>query len=1118
MLGMLALLALSPATAAAEEETHLFSATLSLTGDCSTATIDPVPDPGCPGGAHPPKPFTKHGAVAIDLYGNRYVASAGANADGSEGRIDVFDSSGEFITEVPATIPQPGPGEIRVNVAVDSQGYLYLSRNQRNVESPHEALLRYKPTKYNPAAGEIAYGTVPVVIPNPFHSEGTWSGSAPSLAVDPADDHLFAIAVGRVVELSSAAEGNGPVDGTLGEGVLHADWSKAVALDSVRKRVYVSDLNHLEVGNKPVVKVFDLEAPHDVLFTIDGSTTPTERFVSETWALPVAADEATGHLFVGDLEAPTRRVYEFDEEGVLVATLEGKFKATGTNLLEIAYDDSPTSATQGYLFVPSHNGPGRSLAFEPKPAVPEPPLVEELSVSGLTDSEAILAGKVNPQGLEATYRIEYTTQAQFEAQGFEGATLAGEGTVKASSEGIAVSALAAGLSPASAYRFRIVAQSEAGEAEADAPFATYATPQIDTNCPNQPLRTGLSALLPDCRAYELVTPADTNGHPPFGQSRSAQLFPSRLSSPAGERLSFKINGGGLPAIGNTGSFFGDPYLARRGQGGWQSEFTGPSAAFAPSIIPGSSSPDQTHSVWQANGPEPAYLGAPTTYVHYPDGHDEPLGQGTLTTDPGAEIKLIAEDALHVIFATGGSPTTPRQLEENAPPDGTRAIYDRSADGVLHVVSLLPGELTPAAGQDAFFQGASLDGEGVAFEIEGTLYLRYRNEASYAIGAGLDFAGVAEGGSRIFYVKEGDLYAFDATTEATIPFSASGDAVPVNVAAAGTAAYFLSPSVLTEEPNPSGAEPQAGKQNLYLSEEGQLSFVGVLTDRDVEGELISGIGTVDGLGLWLQAQTSGPAIDPSRTTPDGEVLLFESRAQLTAYDTKGHTQVYRYDASAGTLACLSCNPTGAPATGRGALQEIVTGPIDNGVPLHTSWNPVDNLRADGERAFFESTEALVLSDTDGLRDVYEWEEEGVGGCETPGGCLYLITSGQSGREDFLYAVSDSGDDVFFWTADLLAPAFDPDETPSIYDARVGGGFAPPTPLAGECLGEACQPQAVAPNDPTPASSSFEGQGNVKEATRPRCPKGKRALRRAGRTRCVPRHRHHKRAKAKRRAGR
>lgn len=1110
----LAALVLLPAiAAAAEEETHLFDATLSLTGDCTTSeTIDPVPDPGCPD-AHAPKPFTKSGAVAVDDYGNRYVASAGAAPDGSEGRIDVFDSSGTYITEVKVSTPK-----LTISIAVDSEGYLYAGIPNSNT---NEGILRYKPTEYNPAAGEIEYDPTPAMVQEPRFGNG-WGGSIYlSLAINPADDHLFVADGVWVTELNSAAEGNVLVGYLKGLNEL----ANALAIDSVRERIYVSDWSqNPATGGKPVVKVFDLEdfdlvppqdtypdppPPYDPLFVIDGSTTPTNRFVSETRLLPVAVDEASGHVFVGDLNASTRQVYEFDADGNPVSTIapEAGFKSTATVLSELAYDDSPTSPTQGYLFVPSHNGPGRSLAFAPKPTVAAP-IAESLSASGVTADEAILHAKVNPKGVETTYRFEYTTEPDFQASGFAGATLADEGTLKPANEGIAVSTPVSGLLPGAAYRFRLVAESVEGSDEKEASFATYASPELSTDCPNQALRTGPSSLLPDCRAYELVTPSDTNGHSPFGQQNGTPLFPSSFSSPDGNRVSFQVDGGGLPGIGATGSFFGDPYLASRGQEGWQTEYTGPSAAFAVGILPGSSSSDQAHSLWRATGPSPARLeGDDTTYVRYPDGHSELLGKGSLATDPGADIKLASENASHLIFITGGVSSTGRQLEPGAPPDGTGAIYDRTLDGTTHVVSLLPGDIPLGAGQNAFYEGASPDGEGVAFGLGNTLYLRHDNEETYEIGAGVQFAGVSEGGARLFYMEGGDLGAFDVATEATIPFSQSGDVIPVNVSADGKVAYFVSPSVLTGEANPEEDIAQAGEENLYLSREGQISFVGALSQRDVEGVKGATVPHVRGLGLWLDA-LSTPAIDPSRTTSSGNVLLFESNAKLTGYDPEGHTQLYRYDAGANTLRCLSCNPTGAPATGEGALQALDTDQF-----LLTYWNPIDNLSSDGTRAFFESTEALVVSDTDGLRDVYEWEEEGVGGCQRTGGCLYLISSGQSGRDDYLYAVSDSGDDVFFRSADLLAPAFDPDETPSIYDARINGGFAVPSGASGECLGEACQPAAVAPNDPTPASSTFRGAGNVTgEKTRAH----KKKHRKAKKKHASKKHRKH--ANANRRAGR
>ena len=138
---------------------------------------------------------------------------------------------------------------------------------------------------------------------------------------------------------------------------------------------------------------------------------------------------------------------------------------------------------------------------------------------------------------------------------------------------------------------------------------------------------------------------------------------------------------------------------------------------------------------------------------------------------------------------------------------------------------------------------------------------------------------------------------------------------------------------------------------------------------------------------------------------------------------------------------------------------------------------------------------------------------MGSCTHPGGCTYLISSPHSSRNEYLWAVSASGNDVFFLSPDLLTRA-DADETPSIYDARVEGGF-PEAEVAAECLGEACQPAAKAPNDVTPASSSFHGAGNVTEEK-------KAAHKKKHRHKHKKKHRHakkhQKQAKGKRRAGR
>ena len=66
-----------------------------------------------------------------------------------------------------------------------------------------------------------------------------------------------------------------------------------------------------------------------------------------------------------------------------------------------------------------------------------------------------------------------------------------------------------------------------------------------------------------------------------------------------------------------------------------------------------------------------------------------------------------------------------------------------------------------------------------------------------------------------------------------------------------------------------------------------------------------------------------------------------------------------------------------------------------VSAHIRGTATRNLSANGNRVFFESPDAMLPADTNGVIDVYEWEAKGEGSCESEslnGGCLYLISSG------------------------------------------------------------------------------------------------------------------------------
>jgi hypothetical protein len=1108
----LACLGLFASLAAAAEFKYSLEPRLSLTGDCSTSAADTVPDPDCQGEppAYPPPPdrpaarFDLPFSLAVDDWGNVYVASR-SNA-GTEGRIDIFDSEGHFISE----LEDPhGPRSI----AVDGEGNLYAYEFSF-AEGASPELVRYPPDVYNPAAGEIEYDAAdrtPIVSV----LEG-WKGLAIDRADpdDAGDDRLYVNEGFQIGIYSSAKTGNTLVDTIEPPGM---DQGKYVAVDAERRRLYATTCKN--VNQNCVVWVMEADAPYDLLQEIDGNRTPAKDFFSKEGKLSLAVDETNGHFFIGDLAAQDD-IFEFDSSYDYVSS----FTIPGGPLgWETQSDvaDSPKAPDPAdlnpadnyrHLYVPLSRNSGSAIAYRP-PKV-GPAQIESLSATDIGETEAELGALIHPRELATTYEIRYVSEAQYAIDEFNSATLAASGTIGAEPTPQSVSALIGGLSPGTAYRFLVTAENELGADEQEAAFATYDdAPPLDGSCPNEILRIGASAALPDCRAYELVTPPDTAARVPRGDERAGEYFGMLQASPSGGAVDFLVTTGALPGTDASGYFFGDPYVATRGAGGWSTALAGPTGAQASEPKPGGFSPDQGYSFWLANGEGSALVDAqPASYVRYPDGHSELIGRGSLGTDQFAKGLLITEGGAHIIFRTHDPEGhAPQKLEPEAPAEGIIAIYDRTRDEQTHVVSLLPDGTAP--NQDAEYLGASAEGEAVAFKVGTSLYLRVANETTYAIGApGATFAGVSDRGERAFYLEGGDLEAFDTGSEEVITFADTAAPVtPVNVAPQGGRAYFVSETAVPGSgPNPNGDSPLLGAQNLYLSEgEGTPDFIATLTDRDVEGDQAEEGG--DGLGFWTESlRQRRPSMDPSRLTPAGSVFVFQSRAELDGYEPGTEPQLYRYDHLAASLECISCPPTGGPATGGAVLQSVGYDNFDTPLGIYGF---VPALRADGNRLFFESTEGLRSSDIDGLRDVYEWEAEGVGSCKRKGGCVYLISSGRSVRSDYLFGHSQSGDDVFIHTSDVLLAG--DEQTASIYDARAGGGFASPEPAI--CAEEACKPGLTPPPAlPAPQTDAQGKSGNVKNVKS--CPRGKRKVKRKGKVVCVKKHKKTRKAGGRKGAGR
>jgi hypothetical protein len=169
----------------------------------------------------------------------------------------------------------------------------------------------------------------------------------------------------------------------------------------------------------------------------------------------------------------------------------------------------------------------------------------------------------------------------------------------------------------------------------------------------------------------------------------------------------------------------------------------------------------------------------------------------------------------------------------------------------------------------------------------------------------------------------------------------------------------------------------------------------------------------------------------QVTPSGDFAAFPSTLALAAAgeEPAGHTEIFRNDASTETIACASCSPTAAAATGDAAL-------APDGLSL-----------TDDGRVFFDTTDPLLLADTDNKRDVYEWEPQGTGNCDesspafagAQGACLALLSAGTSPFDSGLLSASANATDAYFFTRDSLVPQDENGPTMKVYDARAGGGF-------------------------------------------------------------------------------
>jgi len=597
-------------------------------------------------------------------------------------------------------------------------------------------------------------------------------------------------------------------------------------------------------------------------------------------------------------------------------------------------------------------------------------------------------------------------------------------------------------------------------------------------CSNAMVRIAQYAtFLPDCRAFELVSPPEVTPELEAGEHLSV-----------GVRAS--IGGGGIswfsyaPLSGSLGGEFYD--LSIREPSGWTTEPVGPrisprtnaesfcrpgiyfSANLSQSILmDGSHSPglEQNSEIGECGSNDPPLVSGEPEGFQNVFIRDNATGAYTLAnitppsvTPADAQFQGASEDLSHVVFEDDAKLTA-------AAPVGA-SLYEWAA-GSVHLVTVLPsgtpsvGSLPDAVGGGRFkgespiSHPMSADGSRVVFEAAGKLYLRENVEredsslgpegeclestkactvqldASQATskgpGGGGVFLAANLADTKIYFTDESEarltddtaensgqhLYEYDTETRQLSDLTHEGGLELQGLTGISSNGSYLY-LVASAALVP---EATAEQPNLYVFHAGTPTFITTLAAGRPTSE------------DWTPSNLT------ARVSSDGRYVAFDSIERLSGYE-----EIYLYDAFEGTSpTCVSCAPGGARPTAPAELPPAERS-SEGQAPVYLQRSLLD----DG-RIFFDTANTLLPGAVNGLSNVYEYEA----------GQVSLISTGTSEANSFYFDASPSGDDVFFVTTQHLVSG-DVGNGMGIYDARVDGGLpepeAPPVPCSGEdCRG-------------------------------------------------------------------
>jgi hypothetical protein len=679
------------------------------------------------------------------------------------------------------------------------------------------------------------------------------------------------------------------------------------------------------------------------------TTKPAVESLSTAPATEVTTDSAQLHGFLdpNGEEAQYRFEYETDAEwqtwGFGNATKTPVPDASagvtpGLQELSAAATGLQPNATYHARIV-AHNPTGTTYGNEQQfhtGGVP-PVIVEQGSTPTYTEAE--MRAKINPSNEVTTYHFEYGATESYGKSTTAIKIPPGYQPVKVHDQALALIA-------GNTYHFRVVASNGSGEVIGlDQTFTTVNYPSTVDNCPNAALRAAQhSAALPECRAYEQVSPVHKAG---VGVDRTNTGF---RASPDGNAIAYGTEKGSLE--GTNGAPYVPRNLAVRTADDWTTTAldlpgnnfkpgfdyffntiaVSPDLTRALSLSTQKLTPDAVEGTWNAYIQEPA------------------TGKLTLLATSDLFSHLAAQEGNYQQIGTSAN------LEVLSWGDGFGPQYEARIGKGVQIASVLPnGEFSKSNAGGVVQQldnphQVSEDGSrifvtvGNQFPGETGLYVRENGETTKVISVSRRPGDSTEPkrGNFEWASPDGRFVEFSCASPLTVDAPPGGGHYRYDVDT-DTLTYLATPD------NPRGKRFSAfegpgkygGAGDVYLhdEEDGTDTCVSCRPDErpNAAPAMVNHGNSGSAFNRWFS----------NVVTEDGRVF-FDTTASLVPRDANGNRDVYVYHE--GQVALLSAGKSNASSQ----IQEVTP---------------------DGRDVFIVTSDRLVGQDQDTTVDLYDVRVDG-----------------------------------------------------------------------------------------------------------------------------------------------